>query len=130
MPGPIPDAEAQNTRDKRPVASTDGVIPEAPSWLNAEAKKIFKDAAKKAVENLGIASSADTMALSIYSMQCARLQELYKVKDRDLRQEKLLNDLVSSVSSFAKELGLSPGGRARMRIVQKNEDTPEDTFFH
>jgi phage terminase small subunit len=124
----MPDPNTQVLRDKRPVVESDGHLPKPPNWLTAEAKKIFRDAAKKAVE-LGIAGSADTNALAIYAMQNVRMQELYTKNDRDIREERLLNDLVSSIGQWAKELGLSPGGRARMRVAPKTEEFNVENFF-
>lgn len=127
MPGPLPDTESQNNHDKRPIVESDGIMPTAPTWLDATAKKIFRDAAKKAVA-LGIASSADTNSLAIYALQNQRLQELSAKKNRDIREDRLLNDYVSSVMGLAKELGLSPGGRARMRIKPADVVDTESFF--
>ena len=45
--------------------------------------------------------------------------------DKDLREERMLTDLVSSVLSLANQLGLTPGGRARLRIA-KTDTLVED----
>lgn len=127
MPGPLPSQDTQNPRDRRPKTITDGVTPTAPTWLTSAAKKVFKDACHKSVE-LGIAGRADRDTLSLYAVQMTRLQELSGKPNKDMREEKLLNDLVASVSSLSRELGLSPGGRARMRITAK-ADVNLDSFF-
>lgn len=117
MPGPI--ASTDTKQDKRPIAVSCGdFIPKPPKWLNADAKKIFKEAATRIVM-LNIGGEADSTTLAIYAYQYARLQELSAASSKgDLKQERLRNDLVASVLSLANQLGLSPGGRARLRIVK------------
>lgn len=127
MSGPYPDQNAIISNDKRPKPITDGITPTPPAWLTQPAKKVFRDACNKSVE-LGIAGRADRDTLSLYAVQMTRLQELSAKPNKDMREEKLLNDLVSSVSAISKELGLSPGGRARMRIAPKTE-VNLDGFF-
>lgn len=117
MPGPIPSTLSVYTNDKRPKAVSDGVIPRPPKWLTKEAKKIYKDAAKQIVL-LGIAGKADQATIAIYSLQYSRLQFFAAKKNRELTEERLINELQGSVLSLAKELGLTPGGRARMRVAK------------
>lgn len=116
MPGPIPFLLQQ---DKRPTASSDNIIPTPPAWLNSDAKKIFKDAASKIVE-YKMGGSADQTMIAIYAFQYERLQKISKCKEITPRMEKLQNDLVSSVLSLSNQLGLSPGGRARLRIKEES----------
>ena len=54
MPGPIPNIHSINTSDKRPKPVSDGIVPKAPSWLNKNAKKIYKNTSDEIVK-LGIA---------------------------------------------------------------------------
>ena len=102
MSGPIPSTESQNTTDQRPYAVSDGLVPTPPKWLNKVAKEIFKEAAKRIVM-MSMGGEADTTTIAIYANQYARLQELAKLEQRDLKQERLLNDLTSSVLSLLEE---------------------------
>lgn len=124
MPGPIPFRDLDETDDQRPVAVSDGKVPYPPRWLNKAAKDIFKDAAKRIVE-LSIGGTADATTIAIYANQYARLQEIAKITQRDLRQERLLNDLTASVLSLANQLGLTPGGRARLRVAKAPDATTD-----
>ena len=124
MSGPLPSIESQNTTDNRPYAVSDGLVPTPPKWLNKVAKEIFKEAAKRIVM-MSMGGEADTTTIAIYANQYARLQKIAMLEERDLKQERLLNDLTSSVLSLANQLGLTPGGRARLRIA-KNPDTTAD----
>jgi phage terminase small subunit len=106
--------------DKRPYASSDKIVPKAPSWLNKNAKKIFNETAKKLVD-MKMAGSADQSTIAIYAFQYDRLMSLSNASADDLRSQKLQNDLVSSVLSLSNQLGLTPGGRARLRIKQEDD---------
>jgi phage terminase small subunit len=117
MPGPIP---FKMIDDKRPYASSDKIVPKAPSWLNKNAKKIFNETAKKLVD-MKMAGSADQSTIAIYAFQYDRLMSLSNASADDLRSQKLQNDLVSSVLSLSNQLGLTPGGRARLRIKQEDD---------
>lgn len=123
MPGPLPTLSA--TSDKRPVAVSDGIVPVAPKWLNKVAKEIFNDAAARIVM-MSMGGIADTTTIAIYANQYARLQELAKIEKRDLKQDRMLNDLTSSVLSLANQLGLTPGGRARLRVAKNPEASVDD----
>lgn len=125
MPGPIPSILSQNTTDKRPYAVSDGLVPIAPKWLNKVAKEIFKDAAKRIVM-MSMGGEADCTTIAIYANQYARLQELAKLEQRDMKQERMLNNLTASVLSLANQLGLTPGGRARLRIAKTTDTTTVD----
>lgn len=122
MSGPIASLSSVYTTDKRPKAVSDGIVPRPPKWLSKEAKKIYKDTIKQTVK-LGIAGSADQHTVAIYSLQYSRLQQFAAKKDRELTEERMLNELQSSVLGLAKELGLTPGGRARMRVAKMEDGT-------
>lgn len=123
MPGPIP---FKMEEDKRPYATTDNVVPRAPSWLNARAKKIFKETAEKLVK-MKMAGSADESTIAIYAFQYDRLMTFSKTAENEPRHHRVQNDLVASVLSLSNQLGLTPGGRARLRI--KPEDNTEDDLI-
>jgi phage terminase small subunit len=111
MPGRTPSPDSINSTDKRPKTVSDGIIPRPPTWLNDNAKKIYK-AASKEIVNLGIAGKCDVNVLSIYAMQLDRA----------------LNDLTASTLSLIKELGISPSARAKLRIA-KVDDSDALTDF-
>lgn len=123
MPGPIASEHSINSNDKRPKTVSDGIIPKPPSWLNANAKKIYKATASEIVK-LGIAGRCDQNILSIFSMQLDRLQTISKLDSKELTQERMLNDITASVLSLSKELGITPSARAKLRIakVDDNDD--------
>ena len=60
MPGSFPDSHSQVHKDTRSQPVSDSVVPKPPAWLNHEAKKIYKNAAKRIVQ-LGIGGSCDQM---------------------------------------------------------------------
>jgi len=124
-PGPIPCIDVETHSDNRPLAISDGFMPKPPKWLNKVAKGIFVDAATRIVM-MSMGGIADTTTIAIYANQYARLQELAKLEKRDLKQDRMLNDLTSSVLSLANQLGLTPGGRARLRIAKNPEATTDD----
>jgi phage terminase small subunit len=122
MPGPFASNLAVFTTDKRPKAVSDGRIPPAPSWLDKSARKVYKDTAKR-MSALGVAGTADQATIAIYSLQYSRLQQFAGKEKRELSEERLLNELQSSVLGLAKELGLTPAGRARMRVAKMDDGT-------
>jgi phage terminase small subunit len=121
MPGRWPSPDSVNTSDKRPKTVSDGIVPSAPKWLNDEAKKIYKATAKDIVA-LGIAGRCDEKILSIFAMQMARLIEVSKKANKEMSDERLLNDLTAQTLQLAKELGISPSARAKLRIAKIEED--------
>lgn len=123
MPGPIASEHSINSNDKRPKAVSDGIIPKPPVWLNANAKKIYKNTAIEIVK-LGIAGRCDQNILAIFSMQLDRLQTISKLDSKELTQERMLNDITASVLSLSKEIGITPSARAKLRIakVEDNDD--------
>lgn len=125
MSGPLPCIDTQCHSDKRPLAVSDGIVPVPPKWLNKVAKDIFVDAAARIVM-MSMGGIADTTTIAIYANQYARLQELAKLTKRDLKQDRMLNDLTASVLSLANQLGLTPGGRARLRVAKNPEATVDD----
>lgn len=128
MPGPIPSIHSKNTTDQRPVAVSDGLVPRAPMWLSANAKKIYKVTSAEIVA-LGIAGKCDQNILAIFSAQMDRLQVVANINPRELTHERLQNDLTSSVLSLAKELGITPSARAKLRIARVVEDDKLDSLF-
>lgn len=117
-----------NFESKKPKPSSDGIIPRAPKWLNDNAKSIYKQSAREIVA-LGIAGKCDANILAVYALQMDRLMTLSEKKDKDLRTEKLLNELVASTLQLAKEIGLSPSARAKMRIAKVSEEDPTLALF-
>lgn len=127
MPGRIPSEHSINTSDKRPKPVSDGKIPKAPAWLNKNAKKIYKATAEEIVK-LGIAGKCDSNILAIFAAQMDRLQIISQKADKEFADERLQNDLTSSVLSLTKELGITPTARAKLRIA-KVEEEDEITKF-
>ena len=128
MPGRIPNADSINTSDKRPKAVSDGIIPSAPKWLNANAKKIYKKTASEIVK-LGIAGKCDNNILAIFSMQLDRLQTLSEKADKELTEQRMLNDLTTSVLNLSRELGITPSARAKLKIAKVEEEDVIDKFL-
>lgn len=128
MPGPIASQHSLESNDKRPKAVSDGIVPKAPSWLNSNAKKIYKQTSNEIVK-LGIAGRCDQNILAIFSAQLDRLQVVSKLSNRELYHERLQNDLTASVLSLAKELGITPSARAKLRIAKVEEDDAFEKFM-
>jgi phage terminase small subunit len=110
---------------KKPRSVSDGIVPEPPKYLSKVAKAIYRDAAKRIV-SLGVGASCDANMLALYAIQMERVTILAANENRDLKQEKLLNDLIASTFSLSKDLALSPGGRARMRVASLETPNPLD----
>lgn len=126
MPGRTPSVECIYTTDKRPVPVSDGIIPKAPKWLCDEAKKIYKSTAKDIVK-LGIAGKCDEKILSLFAMQMARLMVVSQKEHKELADERLLNDLTTQTLQLAKELGISPSARAKLRLSKiETSDSLDD----
>ena len=117
-----------NAESIRPKPVSDNVVPKAPKWLSEEARKIYKQAASDIVR-LGIAGKCDANILSVYAMQMARLIEVSQIIEKDLPTNRMLNDLTASTLSLAKEIGLSPSARAKMRLAKVEEDNPIEDLF-
>jgi phage terminase small subunit len=128
MPGRIPSPDSIVSTDKRPRTVSDGVIPKPPDWLNSNAKKVYKAAAKEIVA-LGIAGKCDLTVLSLYAMQYDRLQLLSARTDREPSQDRALNDLTASTLSLIKELGISPSARAKLRIAKVDDSDALSDFM-
>jgi P27 family predicted phage terminase small subunit len=128
MPGPIASTDSLTSFDKRPKPISDGVVPKPPSWLNSNAKKIYRTTSVEIVK-LGIAGRCDQNILAIFSAQLDRLQTVSTLVNRELFHERLQNDLTSSVLSLAKELGITPSARAKLRIARVEEDDALDQFL-
>jgi phage terminase small subunit len=128
MPGPIASKHSINSNDKRPKPVSDGIVPKAPSWLNKNAKKIYKQTADEIVK-LGIAGKCDQNILSIFSAQLDRLQTISNKPDKEFADERLQNDLTSSVLSLSKELGITPTARAKLRIAKVEEEDVIQQFL-
>jgi len=128
MPGPIASTDSLTSFDKRPKPISDGIVPKPPSWLNSNAKKIYRTTSVEIVK-LGIAGRCDQNILAIFSAQLDRLQTVSTLVNRELFHERLQNDLTSSVLSLAKELGITPSARAKLRIARVEEDDALDQFL-
>lgn len=118
-----------NAVQKRPKAVSDGIVPKAPAWLCSEAKKIYRITAKEIVA-LGIAGKCDQNILAIFSEQMNRLQRISNEKDRQPSLERLQNDLTSSVLQLAKELGITPSARAKMRVAKVEDSSSVEDLFN
>jgi phage terminase small subunit len=118
-----------NYEQKKPKPSSDGIVPKAPAWLGDNAKKIYKQTSKEIVM-LGIAGKCDQNILAIFSEQMSRLQIISKLTPRDNSVERLQNDLTSSVLSLAKELGITPSARAKMRLAKPDETSEVEEFLN
>ena len=129
MPGRISSIHSLETTDKRPHTVSDGIVPKAPLWLNANAKKIYKATAKEIVA-LGIAGRADANVLAIFSMQYDRLMTLSEKNDGELPSQRLLNDLSTQCLSLIKELGISPSARAKLRIAKVETSDDLDDYMN
>jgi|LakMenE18May11ns_1017448.scaffolds.fasta_scaffold9394886_2 phage terminase small subunit len=121
MPGPIASPDSLMSNDKRPRTVGNNELNKAPTWLNANAKKIYKKTAEE-IKKLGIADRCDTNILAIFSAQLDRLQVVSQLPEKELFQERLQNDLTSSVLSLSKELGITPSARAKLRIAKVEVD--------
>lgn len=129
MPGRIASEHSINTSDKRPKPVSDGIIPKAPKWLDDEAKKIYKSTSKDIVK-LGIAGKCDEKILSLFAMQMSRLMVVSQKPNKELADERLLNDLTTQTLQLAKELGISPSARAKLRIAKVEENDAIDEFLN
>lgn len=128
MPGPIASEDSLVKTDKRPKTVSDGKIPKPPPWLTLNAKKIYKKTSIEIVK-LGIAGKCDENILAIFSMQLDRLQVLSAKEDKELTEQRMLNDLTTSVLNLSKELGITPSARAKLRIAKVEEEDPLDKFL-
>ena len=126
MPGPYPNLENEY-RDKRPAPVGDNNLSKAPTWLNVNAKKIYRNTAAE-IKKLGISDRCDCQVLAIYAMQLDRLQTVSQAENKEPKDQRLLNDLTSSVLSLSKELGITPSARAKLRIQKKEEADELDAF--
>lgn len=124
MPGPIANPDSINTNDKRPKPVGNNDLSKSPSWLNSNAKKIYKSTAD-VIKKLGISDKCDTNFLAMYSVQLDRLQVLSEKPNKDLREERMQNDLTTSVIQLSRELGITPSARAKLRLtkVEENNDS-------
>jgi P27 family predicted phage terminase small subunit len=109
------------SNDKRPKPVGNNELNKAPTWLNANSKKIYKKTAEE-IKKLGIADRCDTNILAIFSAQLDRLQVVSQLPEKELFHERLQNDLTSSVLSLSKELGITPSARAKLRIARVEVD--------
>lgn len=127
MPGPISNPDSIMTSDKRPKPTGDNNLSNPPKWLTANAKKIYKNSAEE-IKKLGISDRCDTNFLALYATQMDRLQTLSQKMDKDLREERMQNDLTTSVIQLSRELGITPSARAKLRIgkVEENNDSIND----
>jgi phage terminase small subunit len=127
MPGPIANPDSVNTNDRRPKAVGNNDLSKSPAWLNANAKKIYKNTAE-VIKKLGISDKCDTNFLAMYSVQLDRLQVMSEKPNKDLREEKMQNDLTTSVIQLSRELGITPSARAKLRIakVEENNDSIDE----
>jgi phage terminase small subunit len=121
MPGPIFSPDSVNTNDKRPKPVGNNDLSKSPAWLNSNAKKIYKNTAEL-IKKLGISDRCDTNFLALYATQLDRLQVLSEKLNKDLREERMLNDLTTSVIQLSRELGITPSARAKLRIAKVEED--------
>lgn len=128
MPGPVRSEHSIISTDKRPSTISDGIVPKAPSWLNKNAKKIYKQTAEEIVK-LGIAGKCDSNILAIFSAQLDRLQLISNKADKEFADERLQNDLTASVLSLSKEIGITPSARAKLRIAKIEEEDPIQKFL-
>jgi hypothetical protein len=129
MPGPIPSSDTLEVSDKRPKPVGDNNLNKAPTWLNANAKKIYKKTAEE-IKKLGISDRCDTNILAIFSAQLDRLQTISQLPEKELFHERLQNDLTGSVLSLSKELGITPSARAKLRIARVEEHDAIDDFLN
>lgn len=118
MPGQIPAPDTPF--DRRPTVVSDSSTLKPPAWLGPDAKKIFKKTASE-LKALGLSAKADTDTLAIYSMQFARLQQIYALPTKDRWANKSLNELSTQCLSLIRELGLGPASRAKLRIAKIEE---------
>ena len=127
MPGPIASPDSINTNDKRPKPVGNNDLSKSPAWLNSNAKKIYKNTAEL-IKKLGISDRCDTNFLALYATQLDRLQVLSEKLNKDLREERMLNDLTTSVIQLSRELGITPSARAKLRIakVEENNDSIDE----
>jgi phage terminase small subunit len=121
LPGPIASPDSINTNDKRPRPTGDNELSRPPVWLNANAKKIYKSTAEL-IKKLGISDRADANFLALYATQLDRLQVLSNKVEKDLREQRMLNDLTTSVIQLSRELGITPSARAKLRLTKVEED--------
>jgi P27 family predicted phage terminase small subunit len=121
MPGPNSSPDSINTNDRRPKAVGNNDLSKSPAWLNSNAKKIYKNTAE-VIKKLGISDKCDTNFLAMYSAQLDRLQVMSEKPNKDLREERMLNDLTTSVIQLSRELGITPSARAKLRLTKVEED--------
>lgn len=127
MPGPISSPDSVNTNDRRPKALGNNDLSRPPAWLNDNAKKIYKSTAD-VIKKLGISDRCDTNFLALYATQLDRLQVLSGKVEKDLKEQRMLNDLTTSVIQLSRELGITPSARAKLRIakVEENNDSIDE----
>lgn len=125
----MPTLPGENARDRRPAATVNPIahlddalrkeLERKSKWLNANAKRIFNDTAAE-LFSIGLINKSDISSIALYAFQCDRLEKQSK-KTGEERSEKLLTDLVSSILTLGRELGITPTGRAKLRIQSKTE---------
>jgi P27 family predicted phage terminase small subunit len=157
LPGRKPDPNAlklikgnPGRRPIKPSPQPTPVAPEPPSWLDAEARKKWKELAPE-LEKVGLLTAVDgatfAMMLVHYSLAVEAVRELKRIR-RELRKDgkkqhpllatdemkmprkhplhQILRDHSSAFKAYMPEFGLSPSSRSRLSI---QEPEGEEDFF-
>lgn len=96
-----------------------------PSWLSAEAKKIW---AKKLKETQGVdlLDVLDEESLAVYCDSVVKYRKLSQVKVLDTDAHKVMQAYSRIIAQYADKLGFTPAARAR--LIKKRADEKPDPF--
>lgn len=132
MPGRISKKNIA-ARDDRPNTVSDGVIPECPEYLSKRQRKIYRKTAEYIV-SMNIGGSMDENIIAQYATVVDALQSIEEDIQAHPEKADALNNKKAKflviVINLAKELGLTPSSRAKMRVakLESNEPSIEDTL--
>ena len=132
-----PGCRKLNENEPKPLP----IIPDCPEWLSGKAKKIWEKLAPM-LENMGVLTEADEIALAAICSLYARYKDLEKVIDKKGYTEKnsrsgvkpvpefaMSRDCLKLLKSFLSEFGLTPSSRSRINLPSPITDDPLEEFF-
>jgi phage terminase small subunit len=91
-------------------------VPPAPDWLTGAGQAVWRRTAEVLIA-AHILTPLDLPALEIYAETYERWQRARRVRPADARAIKATTEAAGQLRLIANELGLSPTGRARLRIT-------------
>ena len=96
-----------------------------PSWLNAEARKVWKNVTRQA-KKLDLYDMLDGDMLGMYCDAVVQYREITELADKTVDDIKAAQAWARIIGSFADKLGLTPQSRAR--LIKKKADEILDDF--